>query len=113
MKSFSKINLREIPLEEAHGGSGKRQMLISNDHLESKNWDGFTKGYLNTGGVFDWHSHENIDEVFIVIKGEGIFWNGDESTSYEVDDVIRIPANLNHKLEAKTDSEFFFIRVKV
>jgi len=113
MKSFSKINLKEIPLEEAHAGSGKRQVLISPDHLVSAHWEGFTKGFLNAGGVFDWHSHENIDEVFIVINGEGIFRNGDESVVYERDDVVRIPANSKHKIEAATDSEFYFVRVKI
>ncbi len=113
MKKITKINLREIPLEDAHGGSGKKQVLINSDHLESAHWDGFTKGYLQAGGEFDWHSHENIDEVFIVISGEGIFRNGDESTTYERDDVVRIPANSKHKIEAATDSEFYFVRVKV
>lgn len=113
MKMFTKANLRDIPVEAAHGGSGSRQMLIKPEDVKSGHWEAVTKGFLNAGSVFDWHNHEGIDEVFIVTRGSGKIYCEDEETEYGVDDVVTIPAGLNHKIEAAEDSDFFFTRIKV
>lgn len=113
VKNFIKTNIKEIPLEEAHGGAGQRQILVNPENISSDNLDAITKGYLNVGSSFDWHSH-NLDEVFIVLKGEGKFYCGDDVCKYEKDDVFTIPPDLNHKItaEGKESSEFYFIRIK-
>ena len=73
-----------------------------------------TKGYLEVGKVFDWHTHEDIDEMFIVLKGEGVFYWEEEMINYNEGDIITIPANSKHKIEAKgmIMNEYYFIRVK-
>ncbi len=110
---FTKIRLNNVPLEDAHGGAGKRQMLLDPSAASSSHWEAITKGLLKAGEAFDWHVHENIDEVFIVLKGRGKFFCDGETSSYNVDDIFITPANLKHKIEALEDSEFYFIRVKV
>ncbi len=114
MKKFTKLNLKDIPLEGAHGGSGSRQMLVKPEHVTSEHLDAVTKGFLKSGGVFDWHFHQDIDEIFIVLKGKGIYYCEDEVTEYIEGDVMITPANLKHKIEAKGSetSEYYFIRVK-
>ena len=76
--------------------------------------EAMTKGFLASGGVFDWHQHDNIDEFFFVIKGTGIiqFDDGTEM-QYKSDDLIYTPANTKHKIEntGKEENQFFFIRV--
>ncbi|MFA6353557.1 MAG: cupin domain-containing protein [Candidatus Paceibacterota bacterium] len=110
-KPFKK-KLTEIPTEEAHGGSGKRQLILSKEDAISRELQALTKGFLEIGECFDWHNHKNIDEFFLVIKGSGIVeFEDDLKIEYKNEDLIYTPANIKHKITAKEDSEFFFIRL--
>lgn len=115
MRKPFKKSLKQIPVEEAHGGTGSRQLLLSKADSVSKYLEAMTKGYLEAGAKFDWHSHNKIDESFLVTKGSGLveFKNG-ESWEYTEGDLIYIPANIEHRIIAsdKTDNEFFFIRLQ-
>ena len=71
-----------------------------------------TKGFLVAGGFFDWHNHEDIDEFFLVIKGYGIIEFEDGiKFEYKNEDLIYTPADVKHKITAREDSEFIFIRL--
>lgn len=112
---FSKKNLSEIPIEEAHAGSGSRQMLFNPKAAGSNKWEAVTKGFLPSGSSFDWHKHENSDEMFLVTRGGGRFYCEDEETTYKTGDVLLVKANTRHKIEntGKETTEGFFIRIKV
>lgn len=112
---FSKRNLTTIPEEDAHGGSGSRQMLLDEQLSLSKNWEAVTKGFLPVGASFDWHKHEDSDEMFIVMRGEGKFYCEDNVTEYTSGDVILVSANTMHKIEntGTETTEGFFIRIKL
>ncbi|HET9947024.1 MAG TPA: cupin domain-containing protein [Patescibacteria group bacterium] len=112
---FSKKHLSEIPVEEAHGGSGSRQMLFNPQAAESSKWEAVTKGFLPGGAMFDWHKHEESDEMFIVTCGTGKFFCEDEETSYKTGDVILVRANTLHKIfnDSQETTEGFFIRVRI
>lgn len=110
--SFTKLHLSEIPIEEAHGGSGARQTLVRSEHLTTPYLEAITKGFLKSGKVFDWHNHKDTDEITIVIKGEGKFYVEKEITDYKEGNVFVVPADIMHKIEATSDTEFYFIRVR-
>ena len=113
-KAFIK-SLKDIPVERAHGGTGSRQLFLSKGDPISRCLEALTKGYLKAGGKFDWHSHFDIDEFFIVIKGTGsvTFKDGSE-LKYKPGDLVYVPSNIEHKIETlgKTDNEFYFVRLK-
>jgi quercetin dioxygenase-like cupin family protein len=113
VKKFTKTNINNISLEDAHGGSGQRQSLVNPQNLISTHLVALTKGFLSSGNIYDWHTHENVDEIFIVLKGSGKFYSEEDVIDYSVDDVVTIPANLRHKIKSAEDSEFYFVRVKV
>lgn len=119
MKTFTRIHLSEIPIEEAHGGTGARQMLIKPEYLTTPFLNAITKGYLNVGKMFDWHNHTDIDEIFIVTQGEGEYFyknkdNEEKSFAYKAGEVIIAPANLFHKIVATGDEQTqgFFFRIQ-
>ena len=58
--------------------------------------------------------HNDIDEMFIVLKGTGKFYWEEETIEYNEGDIITIPANTNHKIEAggAITNEYYFIRIK-
>jgi mannose-6-phosphate isomerase-like protein (cupin superfamily) len=114
MRKPFKKNLSQIPVEHAHGGSGSRQLILSEADDVSTQFSAMTKGFLKSGSAYDWHSHENIDEFFLVLQGSGVISFKDlDSMEYAVGDLIYIPANLAHKIEARGDieSQYYFIRL--
>lgn len=114
MKGIVRKSLSEITIEQAHGGSGSRQVLVSAQESTSPYFEAMTKGFLEPGKVFDWHQHIDTDEYIIVTKGEGIFFTRDDSFECKEGDVIIVSANTEHKIEAKGEitNEYFFVRVK-
>ncbi len=111
---FTISNITQIPFEEAHGGSGGRQVLVKPEQLTTPYFEAMTKGYLKPGNAFDWHKHADTDEWFVVLRGIGKFYWENETVDYKVGDIITIPANSTHKIEALGDeeNEFYFVRVK-
>ena len=52
-KPFKK-DINKIEIEGAHGGSGKRQLVLSCLDNISENIEAMTKGFLAPEGIFDW-----------------------------------------------------------
>ncbi|HID33412.1 MAG TPA: cupin domain-containing protein [Anaerolineae bacterium] len=46
------------------------------------------------------HSHERHDEIFDVIRGEGVFWLDGEAIPFGPGMTIVVPAGVRHALEA-------------
>ncbi|MGV8150128.1 MAG: cupin domain-containing protein [Candidatus Woesearchaeota archaeon] len=114
MRRPFKKHLNDINLEDAHGGSGRRKLILSNNDPISSQMHAMTKGYLAPNGVFDWHLHEGVDEFFLVLKGNGYIEFEDGTIfEYKPDDLIYIPSNIKHRIENtdKIENEFFFIRL--
>ncbi|MEK7633327.1 MAG: cupin domain-containing protein [Patescibacteria group bacterium] len=111
---FFKQNIKDVLIEPAHGGSGSRQLLVTPDKLTSPYFGAFTKGFLDVGKTFDWHSHTDFDEIYIVLKGQGKFYCDNEVVNYNVGDIITIPADTKHKIEAlgNENNEYYFFRIK-
>lgn len=112
-KPFRK-NIEAVPLEEAHGGSGSRRLLLSKNDPVSQHFQAMTKGYLEPKGVFDWHKHDGVDEYFVVLRGEGTIEFRDESKmSLAISDLIYVPAGVEHRIENTGNEtiEFYFVRL--
>ena len=105
----------DIKKEEAHGGSGARKMYVNSDQMQSEHFEAMTYGYLPPGKVFDWHEHENTEEIMVVLRGQGTVWDEDGDYSYAPGDVFVYPANTQHKITNNSDEEheMLFVKVKV
>lgn len=103
----------EIPKEEAHGGTGSRKLYIDERQTPSNRVQGMTHGWLPASGQFDWHNHEDIEEVMYVLKGSGKVCDRDGEYSYAAGDVFVFPANVEHKIvnDSSEEHEFIFIRI--
>ena len=104
-----------IEKEEAHGGSGARKVYASTDYLKSVHFDAMTHGYLPAGQTFDWHEHADIEEIMVVLTGEGEVSDEDGTYTYVPGDVFVYPANTQHKIHNPThvEHEMIFVRVKI
>lgn len=109
-----KRSAQDIAKEEAHGGSGARKVYASPDHLKSTHFKMMTHGYLPAGKTFDWHQHDNTEEIMVVVSGKGEVHDEDGVYEYAPGDVFVFPANTQHKIHNPTDKEheMIFVRVK-
>ena len=103
----------DIPIEDAHGGSGARKVYANSDHLESRHFEAMTYGYLPSGNVFDWHEHKDTEEIMVVLKGKGIVSDEDGEYDYAPGDVFVYPANTQHKITNNSDEEHEMLFVRV
>ena len=105
----------DIEKTDAHGGSGKRKLYIDDKQSPSQRVQGMAHGWIPAGGMFDWHQHDDIEEIMYVIKGEGEVHDEDGSYPYQPGTVAIFPANTQHKITNTTDdeNEFVFVRIYV
>lgn len=97
--------------EDAHGGSGGRKLLLADN--EMKNVQGMTYGYLPAGAIFAWHMHEKMNEVMLVLKGEGTVRDEDGTYPYSSGDVFIFPEGIFHEIENTSNEEHEYIFVRI
>ncbi len=112
---ITKRSASEIPKEPAHGGSGSRKVYAAPEHLASTHFEAMTHGWIPAGQMYDWHDHKDIEEIMVVVKGEGEVHDEDGVYLYAPGDVFIFPANTLHKIHNPTDyeHEMIFVRVKI
>jgi len=115
MQKYTKTTLADIPLEGGRNQVEMSQVLSAERKPMASHFEAMTKGYLEIGSSYDWHTHATSDEMFIVLQGQGKFYWKEELMNYQEGDVFTIPANTIHKITAAGDkpSEFYFVRVKI
>jgi quercetin dioxygenase-like cupin family protein len=59
---------------------------------------------LRRGDASPLHMHSNEDEMFVLLKGSGIFWAGDERHEVEEGGVVFLPRNLPHAYRITSDT---------
>lgn len=106
---------KDIKKESAHGGSGSRKVFASPELLHGKNLEAMTHGWLPAGSTFDWHDHDGVEEIMLVLSGSGEVSDEDGVYTYEPGDVYIFPANIQHKIHnpTKEEHEMIFVRVKI
>jgi quercetin dioxygenase-like cupin family protein len=105
----------DIPKEDAHGGSGARKVIADKNHMSSEHFEAMTHGFLPASGTFDWHDHPGVEEIMVVVKGEGVVEDEDGEYGYSPGDVFIFPADVKHKIHnpSEDEHEMYFVRVAV
>lgn len=99
-------------IQSAHDGSGFRRMLIGESDPTGAVRE-LTHGVLPEGECFDWHAHDGLNEIMIVISGSGeaaerpdaAAGTGDGSVNadrydYEPGDVVLFGSGRSHRVAA-------------
>lgn len=114
MKIIKKLS-EDVCLEEAHGGSGKRKLYVSDEELSNKDFQAMTYGFLPPNSKFFLHYHDKMEEIMLVLKGTGIVRDEDGKYDYKPGDLFIYPPNIAHEIQntGKEESEYIFVRIKV
>lgn len=110
-----KREAEKIQKEDAHGGSGSRKVFVDKNHIKSSHFEAMTHGFLPAGKSYDWHEHDNTEEIMVVLKGAGKVSDKDGDYEYKTGDVFIFPTNTQHKIHNPTndENEMIFVRIKL
>jgi mannose-6-phosphate isomerase-like protein (cupin superfamily) len=94
--------------------------LAKKFNLFSEYWSPKIVGELNGSfrklaklkGEFDWHHHENEDEMFLVVKGKLIIKFRDKEVSVDEGELIVIPKGIDHLPVAAEEVHVILIEPK-
>ncbi len=105
--------ISELKFSSAHGGSGRKREIINGSEINNENLEILNKDYLSKGKIFDWHMHENADEIALVLEGKGIIYYIDENhqKNFSTNDVIVFEKREMHKIKALSNCKFYFLRI--
>jgi mannose-6-phosphate isomerase-like protein (cupin superfamily) len=100
------VSIKKQPLIDIHGESCQYQVIWQDDDhgrlFKTKRPEGmksftnFARLTINPGKSNNIHTHEGIEQVYLVIKGGGTVFVGDESQEVTSGDVIFLPADIPH-----------------
>ena len=100
------VSIKKQPLIDLHGESCKYQVIWQDDdhgrlfNTERpegmKSFTNFARLTINPGKSNNMHTHEGIEQVYMVIKGGGTVQVGEESKEVRAGDVIFLPSDVPH-----------------
>jgi len=87
------LNLADIPLRQTGNGKGFKAMIGPFSHIIGSDGIGCMLHVVEPGDkAFPFHAHHQIDELFIILEGEGTYRYGKEKYPIKAGDVCAAPA---------------------
>lgn len=60
-------------------------------------------------GAYDWHVHDNSDDLFLVLQGEVVLEMRDKSVKLKAGEMFVVPQGVEHRPVASADAYFMLI----
>ncbi len=99
-------SIKKKPLVDAHGESCLYQIFWQDDESgklfgaikpeSMKAFKNFARLTLAPGVTNQMHTHKDIEQVYLVVRGGGTVQVGDERKEVKAGDAIFLPANIPH-----------------
>lgn len=99
-------SIKKKPLEDIHGKTSLYQVWWQADAHGSvfgeqkpdsmKSFTNFARITIKPGGTNQVHVHEDIEQVYIVLRGAGTVQVGDEKAEVKAGDAVFLPAKVPH-----------------
>lgn len=105
-------NIQELTFEESnHLGIFKKVIYSNLDLLSATTQVAYTE--LKAGIEVEEHSHDSMEEVFLVLEGMCEFNLNGNVHILNKESVIKVPPKINHKIKAITDIKLFYFGVEL
>ncbi|MFZ4455720.1 MAG: cupin domain-containing protein [Bacteroidales bacterium] len=92
--------------------SGKKRVLL-NKEQSNTNLTQVALGFIEKNTTIENHKHPTMEEFFFILSGNGLFILESKSLSVSQNDIIRVPANCDHSIEAISDLEFLYWGISI
>ncbi len=99
-------SIKKLALEETHGKTSLYQVFWQSDAHGAKfgekkpesmkSFTNFARITIQPGGTNKVHVHNDIEQVYIVLRGKGTVQVGDEKAEVKAGDAIFLPAKIPH-----------------
>ncbi len=109
------VSIKKQPLIDLHGESCTYQVIWQDDDhgklfntarpegMES--FTNFARLTINPGKSNNMHTHEGIEQVYIVQKGGGTVHVGEERKEVKAGDIVFLPSDIPHGFFNTTDKQ--------
>lgn len=108
------INIKELPPshEDPKNPGSLKKIIFEKKEFPDKlmpqmiNW-----ARIPVGKKFNLHYHQDMVEIFIIIKGKVIMTVGNEKKILKVNEIVMVPAKSDHEMRniGKTDALYYVI----
>ncbi len=105
---FKKRSLSELPKEPTRNGAVKR-VLLRHEEVASPYLMFLNEVYVAPGETIAAHQHEDMEEIFYFLEGEGMMQIAEEAQSVVSGDRVIVPMQTVHVLTNTSDAEMKFI----
>ncbi len=107
-KTFQKRSLKDVPLEPTRHGALKR-VLVRHEEVHSSLMF-LNEVYVAPAETIAAHQHEDMEEIFYFLEGEGRMQIGEEIQSVVAGDRVIVPVQTVHVLKnTSSDTQMKFI----
>lgn len=102
-----KRSVRDCPMEPTRNGAVKRVLLRHEDVHSPLMF--LNEVYVAPGERIEWHQHQDMEEVFYFLAGEGTMHLGTEAHAVQAGDRVLVPMQVPHLLENTGSQEMRFV----
>ena len=104
---FKKRSLHDLPLEPTRGA--QKRVLVRHEEVDSPYLMFLNEVYVEPGAVITAHQHEDMEEVFYFLEGEGLMQIEEEEQAVRPGDRIIVPMQAMHVLKNTSERQMKFI----
>ncbi|KYH42808.1 MAG: cupin domain-containing protein [Candidatus Bathyarchaeota archaeon B63] len=99
-------SIKKQAIEDMHGATSLYQIFWQSDEHGArfgekkpepmKSFSNFARITVQPGGTNQIHVHEDVEQVYIVLRGRGTVQVGDEKAEVKAGDAVFLPAKVPH-----------------
>lgn len=105
---MKKLNLQDIQIVPTHNGSVYKRVLIQKGEAES-DLIYMNEAYLHPNMKIEPHMHDDMEEFYYFLEGEGLMYVGNEVEKIKAGDRVIVPIKQTHSVENNGDKTILFI----
>lgn len=109
--AISKQNIKDIATDLAHNNTTFRKRLITQDEHKGK-LATYNYAWLESGKALTPHAHEDGEEFYFFLEGDGSMLVGDEWFTVSAGDFVTVPSEKTHSVKNDNKKNLIFMAIR-